>query len=429
MKTRAFSLLETVVSVQILFIVALFCMTMFGQGQRHDLRAREFSLCTMLVNQKAQELSTLPPVELRQRLASPLVGNFSGSFAEYRFQASLSDYETGLSLLEVESRSPLGCRSRCTLLVPSETSGRGIALDPGTSRIYFVGGPAGGPSNNFLSSFWDVGGPLTTTDTPAEPGGNALSGVAGTPGYGFLWGLTPEGGPVVLEETTPLTWQAPEATPTSAPLPPRWHSVACDASCARAMFSDLNNRCIWLFDCDSNAAPFWIDSPCRPVSHPLGSPGALTTDPFGTLVWVADREHNCLRKFLFGPTIPPGYPNPGLNLEAWPASGPVRGYWDRRSFRPPNDFLGTPEGIAVTAGGSHVLVVDRGTLWAFEETSSASTWVRLVDVGSAGRPAGLAIDPSGTCAYINCYDQRVLKATGLQPSNAGSWSVTQIVGP
>ncbi len=71
MKKRGITLLETIVSAQILLIVSLFCMAVFGQGQRHDLRARQFSTCSFLANQKMQELHCVPPEQLKARLANP----------------------------------------------------------------------------------------------------------------------------------------------------------------------------------------------------------------------------------------------------------------------------------------------------------------------------------------------------------------------
>ena len=115
MKRRAITLLETVVSVQILLIVSLFCMAIFGQGQRHDLRARQFSTCTFLANQKMQELMAQPTPQLRATLASPLYAKFPGELADFSYTATLSNYEPGLSLLEVVADSSLGCFSRCQM--------------------------------------------------------------------------------------------------------------------------------------------------------------------------------------------------------------------------------------------------------------------------------------------------------------------------
>jgi hypothetical protein len=421
MKKRGISLLETVVSVQILLIVSLFCMSMFGQGQRHDLRAREFSACTQLANQKMQELSSQPILQLQKTLATPIAAKFTGDFADYNYTATLSNYEPGINLLEVVTHSQLGCFARCNLLVPSEASGGGIVSDADTSRIFFVHmNPATGQGSAFLTSFWDIGAPVTPVDGPAAPDGKPLSGVTGAPGNGFLWGLTPDGAMTGFNDLT-NAWNTAEAAPGSVPLPTLFHSVCCDASAHRAIASDVANRCLWLYDYDwVSGPPYWYSAPCRPSKFPLGAPGAVVTDPYATLVWVADTENNCLRKFIFSDTAPPGYP-PGT-LEPWQVSGTTVGYWDNRSFRPNNDFLGTPCGIAMDRQGSQVFVADRGGVWAFDE--AASTWTRICTFASLSlppRPAGIACDRFGTVVYVNCYDGRVLKVTG------SPWTTTVLV--
>jgi hypothetical protein len=425
MKSRGISLLETIVSVQILLIVSLFCMAIFGQGQRHDLRARQFSTCTFLANQKMQEFLSKPTSDLRKELASPMAAKFSGEFADYSYTAVLSNYEPGLSSLEVVAKSDLGCFSRCQMMVPEEVFSRGIGADQDTSRIYFVGGPSSGPSNTTLSSFWDSGGAVSLQNTPANPDGKPISGLAGSPGQGFLWGIVPDGNLVGLNENpAPGVWQAAETNPASD-LPIQWNSIACDESTHVVVASDVGNRCLRIYDYDWFPAPYWHPDACKPESNSLGVPGAVVIDPYATLVWVADRENDCLRKFLRSATPPPGYP--ASFLEPWPnASAPV-GFWDTRSFRPSGDFLGTPAGLAMSDGGSRVFVADAGGLWVFEEADTAIPWKRLCDYSGSGgtppKPAGLACDRFGTVVYVNCYDGRILKAIENGPA---SWSIQRI---
>ncbi|MBX3171834.1 MAG: hypothetical protein KF760_30765 [Candidatus Eremiobacteraeota bacterium] len=419
MKKRGISLLETIVSVQILLIVSLFCMSIFGQGQRHDLRARQFSTCSLLANQKMQELTSQPVRQLRKQLVNAISGNFSGDFADYSYNVTLSDYEPGLSHLEVVARSHLGCLSRCSLLIPSEVSGRGIASDPDTSRIYYVGvDSATGEGKSRLTSFSDPGSP--PTDGPPTADGLALSGVAGSPGQNWVWGISPEGTMTGFNEQT-NQWVAAEEAPGSPPLATLFHSLACDASAHRVVASDVANRCLWLYDYDwVSGPPYWYARPCRPSVIPLGTPGAVATDPYATLVWVADTENNCLRKFLFSDDVAPGNPN----LEpVWSSNGRPVGYWDRRAFRPNEDFLGTPCGIAMDEQGSQVFVADRGRVWRFEEATDK--WTPICTFASLGgdlRPAGMTCDRFGTVLYISCYDGRIIKVSGA------SWTPAFVPG-
>jgi len=282
MKKRGISLLETIVSVQILLIVSLFCMSIFGQGQRHDLRARQFSTCTMLANQKMQELTSQPILQLRKLLVQPISAKFSGDFAAYKYDVTLSDYEPGLSHLEVIARSHLDCSSRCSLLIPSESSGRGIAADPDTSRIYYVGlDSVSGEGKAGLTNFSDTGSPVVLSPGPAAPGGTPLSGVTGAPGNNWVWGISPDGAMAGFNEQT-NQWIAAEDAPGSPPLATVFHSLACDASAHRVIASDVANRCLWLYDYDwVRGPPYWYTQPCRPDRFPLGAPGAVATDPYG----------------------------------------------------------------------------------------------------------------------------------------------------
>ncbi len=420
MKRCGISLLETIVSVQILLIVSLFCMSIFGQGQRHDLRARQFSTCSMLASQKMQELTSQPVLQLRKALATPISAQFTGDFADYSYNVTLSDYEPGLSQLEVVARSHLGCFSRCSLLVPSEASGRGIASDPDTSRMYYVGTDSlTGLGKPGLSSFSGTGSPAPA-EGPPNPGGTPLSGVTGAPGQNWLWGISPDGAMTGFNEQT-NQWIAAEDAPGAPPLATIFHSLACDASAHRVVASDVANRCLWLYDYDwVSGPPYWYARPCRPSVIPLGAPGAIATDPFATLVWVADTENNCLRKFLFSDNVTPGDPN----LEpVWTSNGRPVGYWDRRAFRPNADFLGTPCGIAMDEQGAQVFVADRGGVWRFEE--ALNSWSRICTFASIGgdpRPAGMTCDRFGTVLYINCYGGRIIKVSGA------SWTPAYVPG-
>ena len=189
--------------------------------------------------------------------------------------------------------------------------------------------------------------------------------------------------------------------------------------------SDVGNRCLWLYDYNSLPAPYWHPLPCKPTKTPLGSPGSVITDPYATLVWVADSENDCIRKFLWTDTPPVGYP--AAFLERWPSTGPILGWWDTREFRPTGDFFGVPEGVAMSEGGSRVFVADRGGLWAFEEADTANPWKRLCDFSGWGnpQPSGLACDRFGTVVYVTCYNGGILKA--VEPVIPGLWPVTQVV--
>ncbi len=414
MKRKGISLLETIVSVQILLIVCLFCMSIFGQGQRHDLRAREFSTCSFLANQKIQELRCFPPEQLRTRLAKPEAARFSDDFSDYSYDASFSSYDQDLGLLEVTTHSKLGCLAHCSLLLPLETVGRGVLADANTNRVYYVGASAAGTANNFLSA-WNDESPGALPPTPAHPAGLPLGALAGSPGANFLWALGPGAGLTSLAESPSYTWGAETASPSATPSV-FWSGLCSDANTGLAIASDASNRCLRLYDGESGS---WNPIPCSPRRNSLGIPGDSAVDPFGSLVWVADRENNCLRKFLLSADTP-AYPA-GL-VERWPGSGPVQGYWDNRSFRPSNGFLGTPLGVAMDKEGYAVYVLDGSGIWSFVETDGATAWQKKFTFSANIRPAGLELDQFGDVFYVNCSDGRLMKVLPGSP-----WVARQLI--
>jgi len=220
--------------------------------------------------------------------------------------------------------------------------------------------------------------------------------------------LGPSAGIASLVETPSLTWGAQIATPSATPEV-FWSGLCSDANTGLAIASDASSRCLRLFDGETGA---WNPAPCSPRRNPLGLPGDLATDPYGSLVWVADRENGCLRKFLLSPDTP-AYP--ASLVERWPAAGSVQGYWDTRSFRPGNGFLGTPLGVAMDKEGYAVYVLDGSSIWSFVETDGANAWQKKFTFPSATRPAGLELDQFGDVFYVNCSDGKLLKVKPGSP--------------
>ncbi len=290
-------------------------------------------------------------------------------------------------------------------------------MDRYTNRIYYVGSN-GGQAEPHLSVWNDEPPGAALPDTPAHGSALPLGAVAGVPGADFVWAIGPTT-PLSGFSESPPAWVSSLSDPPAIPAQ-QWSGLCSDAYTGLVVASDAVTRCLWLHNTDDAA---WNPIQCKPVSNPLGVPGALATDDYASLVWVVDREHNCLRKFLWSSDAPaPTYP-PSL-LEAWPpAPAAVQGYWDIRSFRPGNGFLGTPQGIAMDEQGHAVFVLDRAGIWSFIETDGASAWQRVYTFPSATRASGLATDQFGGVFYVNCADGRLLKIVEGSPN----WTSQQLV--
>lgn len=388
MKRRGFSFLETLLALSILFLVSLYCMSMFAQGQRHWLRAQEYSTAVLLANREVQELLAVPFAMLP---ASGTTDRFEAPFEDYVYGLTIEPYDTDMSLLRVQVTSRKGVQARVRTLVADNERFFGIAANPSTHYVAFA-------QSRTVTTFDDETTPTVQTPPRADiPGGGPVAAVAGEPGSGLLWASAyPAGLHKLLEDPAPGAWGGLISLPTAG-VPARCTGLAATPTGDRVYVADSTNRAIWLYRDDEEGAT-WHPTPLRPQDPPLGAPAGLTVDPYGSVLWVADREFQCLRKLL----LVEGSPGPpAADLE--PVSG--IGFWQKTRFRPPANvgLLGSPQGIAMDPGGSGVLVVDRARLYSFTEAETpawravATFKQALVEAG----PSGVAVDAFQNVAFVS----------------------------
>lgn len=407
---RGLSLLEVQVSLLLLLLVTLYLMSLFASGQRHARRSVDYSKCTLLAHRRLEEAKVIPFKDLRLGLHQEGEPN-----PGFNTTLSLTPYEDGLSLLQVQAVAPSGALARAFQLVADPAiSFSGVISDEFAHNIAWV-------NAGDLMAWNDQ----TSSQTNLGPVGDARLGgaLAGRPGTNFFWRGGGKESPISYQETLPApgTWGAALVAPVTAPDAQRslaqFTGLATDWGTDRLVAADSINRGLWFSDGSS-----WSNaSVSKPTSPPLGRPTGIACDPAMGLIWVADSDYQCLRKFL-GPTASANYPPAELE------SAGALGNWHRQQFRPPaNIGMGSPVGLAMDKFGWAVLVHDRARLYRFVESSNH--WDLLGNFPPDLRsemPSGICTDAFGNVAFVTTERGSLWK---IRPPVGGTAMITTKLWP
>ena len=381
---RGLSLLEVQVSMLLLLLVTLYLMSLFASGQRHARRSVDYSRCTLLAHRRLEEARTVPFKDLRTGLRREDEPN-----PGFNTTLTLTPYEDGISLLEVQAVAPSGALARAFQLVsdPSIRFGGAICDEFAHNVVWVNSGDL--MAWNEASATQSNLGPVSD----ARQGG----GLAGRPGSNFFWRGGSLEGPVYYQESlpAPATWGSPLAAPVtvvdSQKALASFTGLASDWGTSRLVAADSINKGLWFSD-GSN----WNNaSVSRPTSPPLGRPTGIACDPAMGLIWVADSDYQCLRKFL---AAGPSSAYPAADLESSGGSG----YWHRKQFRPPATLgMGSPIGLAMDRHGWAVLVHDRSRLYRFvDSTNTWTLWGSFPPDLRSELPSGMCTDAFGNVVFV-----------------------------
>lgn len=391
-RRRGLTLLEIQISILLLLLVTLYLMSLFASGQKHALRALQYSRATVLAQRRLEEARHSPPQLLRpgrQEEGEPYQG-FSTTL-------QLSPFEGGLQSLEVRVDTPSGAQARAFTLISDPWSFSGVVCDSFSHRVVWV-------QNTDLMS-WDEATRSATNWGPCADGRRG-GGLAGQPGFNQLWRGGSDLGPIAFQESlpSPATWGVALAAPVPIPddlqAPSQMTGLAGDLFGSALAVGDAANRCLWIWRNGSWGPPLRAQDP------PLGRVGALASDPGLTLIWVADPDHQCVRKLLCAQAAA-AYP-PG-DLE--PAA--PQGSWHRRRFRPPAAMgFGSPAGLAMDPLGDRLYVHDRARLYRYHDQSGR--WDCLSDLPQdliQESPSGMACDRFTHQLYLTTLQGSLWKAS------------------
>lgn len=388
------SLLEVLISFAVILLAALYLMSTLASGRHHAQRAQQYSTASLLANGKIQQLLTLPIDDIQ-----PGSGAFPSPHEGYVYSVDVVPFEGTIQVLQLEVRSPRGALAFARTLV-QDPRFFGVTVEPVTNEVAFS--PAGQPRIGFVQEPAN-----TVTFSPDTPDGRPIHGLAAKPGWNLVWTSAIAQGLQAFTQISPASSWRPAVANPATPLKPLFTGLASDTYSSQLFAGDAANKAIWI------SRPAWT-GPIRATNPPLGAPGGVACDAFGTLVWVADRDHQCLRKLLLQPA--PGYS--AAELEACP-----EGFWHRTEFRPTEVWIGSPQGVAVDPSGWAVYVVDGGRLYRFIDSSNEwSVLATLPAVVAQAGPSGLALDSTNNVLYINCSKGKLVKFKLSDSSFTELWS-------
>jgi len=406
LRPRGLSLLEVLLAILLLFLAASCLLCLFGSGQGLALRGREYSIATLLAGTRMEALLACPLEDV-----SPGTGEHSEPFLGYTWEVAVLDFDADLKLLEVTVFSPRG--ARCSLRTLRRTSEFfGISCDPWAGWLLFS--VPGDPSVHVLP---DGGVAAPGPTLPPGPSPARAGGLAGLPGSGFLWVADQAHRNVIyFRQRESGGFEKGELHPlklSSGGKPPSFAGLACDSMANRLFLADRANRALWIM-ADSPVYSERVRGPLAPQDPALGTPAGVAVDASGSVVWVADTEHGCLRQLLLGEQ-----PGPTADHEVEPGVG----WWSRECFRP-DEGMGSPQGVAVNPWSSAVLCVDEANLHLLEFVplpagGFARVWSRRplpADLVRA-RPSGICLDPFRNVVYLNTRCGQVWKSTLVAPGS------------
>ncbi|MCW5872359.1 MAG: hypothetical protein KIS61_34230 [Candidatus Eremiobacteraeota bacterium] len=381
---QGLSLLEVQVSLLLLLLVCLYLMSLFASGQRHARRSIDYSKCTMLAHRRLEEAKTVPFEELATGLRQETDPN-----PGFNTTLSLTPYEDGLYVLQVEAVAPSGALARAFCLTSDPAIAfSGVISDEYSHKVVWVNG------TDLMG--WDDQ-TSTVTNLGAVSDARRGGALAGRPGTNFFWRGGSKESPVSYRETLPApgTWGAALAAPVAAVDSQRalalFSGMATDQGTGRLVAADLTNRGLWF----SDGSAWNSTSVSKPQNPPLGRPAGIVCDPAMSLIWVADVDYQCLRK-LVSPEASAHYSPTELE-----SAGPL-GNWHRRRFRPPASLgLGSPIGLAMDSHGWAVYVHDRARLYRFVDSTGEWSLLGTLDENlRQDLPSGMTTDRYGSLFFL-----------------------------
>ncbi len=399
-------MLEVLLAILLVFMAASCLLGLFGSGQDLALRGREYSIATLLAGNRMEDLLACPVEDV-----FPGTGEHSEPYQGYTWEVALQDFEGDLKLLEVTVLSPRG--ARCVLRTLRRTSEFfGISCDPWAGWLLFS--VPGDPAVQILP---DGGMAAPGPTLPSGPSPARAGGLAGPPGAGFLWVADQVHRSVVYfrqqESGGFAEGELHSLVPPSGTKAPSFAGLASDGFANRLFLADRANRALWIL-ADSPVYSERVRGPLAPREPAMGTPAGVAVDGSGSVVWVADTEHGCLRQLRLG-----GEAAPTADDEVEPGVG----WWSRECFRP-EDGMGSPQGVAVNPWSSAVLCVDEADLHLLEFVplsagGFAPVWSRRplpADLVRA-RPSGICLDPYRNVVYLNTRRGQVWKSTLVAPGS------------
>ncbi len=353
------TLLETLVSLYLLFLISVYLLQLFAGGCKALDRSVEFTTATFLAQEEMEQV-------LPQDVVVAAQGNFNGDFADYSYAVSTSEYSPTLQRIEVDVRGRHGVTAALVALKAGPPDFAGISTDQSSCDATFR------RQQNLQP---DCYVPPTFALPQALPDSGEASGIAcdDTGSVSFvadryncqLWYYD--------VNATGSPWSGPFHPDTGMGTPA---GVATDSFANEAWVSDQSNRAIWKF-----YNGIWTR--VQPSNPPLGVPAGIATDAAASNVWVVDTTNQCVRRY-----------NDDMQT------------WDPTCYGAGS--LQDPRGVVAPHGGQgRVYIVDSTHLWSLDTGTGVVTSVATLPSGLHD-PSGLASDRFGSSFWINSTHDRAI---------------------
>lgn len=375
-----YSIVEVLLAVMLLFLATSYLLGLFAAGRHYILRSREYSAALMLARSKMEQLQAVPA----ESMSGFSTGMFKKPFNKYSWKVSVEEYDSGLSALNLEVKAP--SKVIATLRTLRKVSVfRGVSCDAYTNQAVYMDSKGSilrmyadnkAKSLKSFSSSWRVGS------------------VTGAPGRGFVWAANAQEPKILymqfsadgLVQST-RTYSVPESQYAQKPV---FADIASDYWGNRLYCADIINKAIRIAEHSASGVKWKTASP---VKEPLGKPVGLGTDEFGSALWIADGEKDCLRLLHIAPQEP-------VPQGAEKAQG--IGWWDK-SVSIPYNVRGL-SGLAVNKQGSAVYAVDSACLYIMSSFAADKVSWSKADLPKKlcdSSPSGMACDAFRNVVYIN----------------------------
>ncbi|MBQ7567793.1 hypothetical protein IJT17_03210 [bacterium] len=396
-KCRAFSLLELLVSMLVLYIISAYIISLFSSGSRFGGRTREYSVSTFLARNQMERLSCSP----LERLARQSSGKCEHPYEDYVWNASVSDFSGELKLLKLEVVSPMKARSSLLRLM-RERSFFGVSCDEYGDQV--IWSRPGQSAAGFVQSSAPSSSAKTVSLSMPEVDDCYIGAVSGVPGRGAAWAACTNRATVGFygfdDKHRVIKRIKLNASTHSGFSSPLFTGIAADSWGNRVYCADVVNGAIWMAaePADKNHLEWAGGSPWRPSAVPLCEPMGLALDENASILWIAEGPVRALRPLhLNADTAPYGQGAERLAGVGW---------WGGRCS--PKLGSGAFSGVAVNAWSSLVYAADSGYLHVLTYSvdgalSLSSAWksYRLPTDLCSALPSGLACDPYRNLVYIN----------------------------
>ena len=385
----AYTLLEMMISLGIVFCAAAFLFSLYAFGARSRLSTDNYTTAVFLAQAKMDELHNIGV----DKLAAVQQGQFAKPHDNFTWQAELTSFNRDFCLITLR----VWCKQypHCTLRrLGSQSNSASVAAHCYDSEVTTNG--AASSACFSLRSYWNN---ALLGQSVGKLGKNWRTSIHwGYPGSGLVW-LVDNSAHQIARLTFNRGGQNLTADKFAFPMPqqgytPHLTGLAGDCMGSFVFCADSANRALWVLDDSQQSGhPVWQKDCFVSKKTPLSAITGITCTQYGDQVWLCEGSRRSLRQFFWGH-------KPAAAKEAAGSCG----YWGDR-IDIPYAGAGQLHDVAVNAWGSVLYTVDNQFVYVliYDNGSGAGRWqkIELPLVLRQAGPKALWVDPGNSRLYVN----------------------------